>query len=62
MLVTTKRGLLPFWVTSALRMTIARHLLFRPGHGKRLESGLGPEERGGLMDKRMWRLVLAEHW
>lgn len=28
---------------------IARHLLFWPGHGKRLESRLGPEERGGLM-------------
>jgi hypothetical protein len=28
---------------------IARHLLFRLGHGKRLESGLGPEERGGLV-------------
>ena len=27
----------------------ARHLLFRPGHRKRLESGLGPEERGGLI-------------
>jgi molecular chaperone DnaK (HSP70) len=27
---------------------IARKLLFWPGHGKRLESGLGPEERGGL--------------
>ena len=26
---------------------MAGHLLFRPGHGKRLESGLGPEERGG---------------
>ena len=30
---------------------IARHLLFRPGHGKRLESGLGPEERGGLFPR-----------
>ena len=31
---------------------IARHLLFWPGHGKRLESGLGPEERGGLGGER----------
>jgi YD repeat-containing protein len=30
-----------------LRSVMARHLLFRPGHGKRLESGLGPGERGG---------------
>ncbi len=28
---------------------IARKLLFWPGHGKRLESRLGPEERGGLI-------------
>ena len=33
----------------ALNDGIARKLLFRPDHGKRLESRLGPEERGGLM-------------
>jgi len=27
----------------------ARNSLFRPGHRKRLESGSGPEERGGLV-------------
>ncbi|MEY2599766.1 MAG: hypothetical protein RLZZ142_2025 [Verrucomicrobiota bacterium] len=28
---------------------LQRKLLFRPDHGKRLESRLGPEERGGLV-------------
>jgi YD repeat-containing protein len=30
-----------------LSSVMARHLLFRPGHGKRLENGLGPKERRG---------------
>jgi hypothetical protein len=30
-------------------LIIARHLLLWSGHGKRLESRLGPEERGGLL-------------
>ena len=41
----------------------ARHLLFWPGlwpgHAKRLESGLGPEERGGLGGERSKKSCMA---
>ena len=36
------------WENEDVISVIARKLLFWPGHAKRLESGLGPEERGGL--------------
>ena len=38
---------------------IARKLLFWPGHGKRLESRLGPEERGGLGGERSEESCMA---
>ncbi len=49
----TQRGVAPNGkLLGVVLAIIARKLLFWPGHGKRLESRLGPEERGGLGGER----------